>query len=221
MNRYVKFFWLLNFKTIYFNFKYLKFRQAIRFPFLLSRHVYLEKVSGKVILECPVRTGLILFGYGSVGIFDHKFSRSIWEVSGTVIFRGKAEMGHGSKISVTAAGLLILGDGFKISAETTIFASSKVQIGNNCLLSWDILIMDTDFHKIMNEQGQIINKPEPIYIGDKTWIACRSLILKGAVIPANCIIAANSIVNRALEKEKCLYGGFRAKCLKENVTWKP
>jgi acetyltransferase-like isoleucine patch superfamily enzyme len=221
MNKYLKFFWRLNFKTIYFNFKYLKFKQAVWFPFLISRKVYLKKVKGKVILECPVRTGLVQFGYGDVGIFDKKLSRSIWEVSGTVIFRGKSNLGHGSKISVANTGTLILGDGFKISAETSIYASSRVEFGNNCLLSWEILIMDTDFHKILNGHGEIINHPEPIIIGNKVWIGCRSLILKGAKIPDNCIIAANTIVRRVLEKENCIYGGYRAKCLKEDISWKP
>jgi hypothetical protein len=219
MNRFFKFISELNLKTIYFNFKYLEFKQAIRFPVLVSRRVYLEKVSGKIIFECPIRTGLVEIGFGNVGIFDKKVSRSIWEVRGTVIFRGKAFIGHGSKISVGDCATLILGDCFKISAESSIVTVSKIQFGDNCLLSWDILIMDTDFHKIRNEQGAIINKPEPIIFGDKIWVGCRCLILKGSKIPNNCIIGASSFVSKALDKENALYSGNPAVCIRENVTW--
>jgi acetyltransferase-like isoleucine patch superfamily enzyme len=79
--------------------------------------------------------------------------------------------------------------------------------------------MDTDFHNVKDESGNIINKPTPIIIGDKVWIGCRCLVLKGAAIPNNSIIAAASLVNRVLEKDKCLYAGSPCKIVKENVIW--
>lgn len=39
--------------------------------------------------------------------------------------------------------------------------------------------MDTDFHKIKNEDGVQINTNSPVLIGDHVWIGCRALILKG------------------------------------------
>lgn len=219
MKKYLKFFLMLNLKTIYFNFKYLPFTQAIKLPILISNKVYLKVTSGKIILDCSIRTGLIQFGYGNIGIFDNKKSRSIWEVSGTVVFKGKCNIGHGSKISVGNSGKLILGENFVITAETSIVSFSEIQFGNNCLLSWDILVMDTDSHKLKDESGKIINKPTPIIIGDNIWIGCRCLILKGTIIPSNCVIGANSIVNKPLEKRNCLYVGSPCKMVKENISW--
>ena len=55
--------------------------------------------------------------------------------------------------------------------------------------------MDTDFHKIYTNNNEYqINQDSEIIIGDKCWIGCRSLILKGVTIPNNAIIAANSTV---------------------------
>lgn len=221
MKKHLKFLLRLNFKTIYFNLKYLPFRQAVKLPILISNKVYLRVMSGKLIIDSPIRTGLIQFGYGNVGIFDKKKSRSIWEVSGTVIFKGKCNIGHGSKISVGSSGKLILGENFVITAETSIVAFTEIRFGNNCLLSWDILVMDTDFHKLKDEFGNIINKPRPIIIGDRIWIGCRCLILKGSIIPNNCVIGADSIVSRELEKENCLYVGSPCKMVKENISWEP
>ena len=79
-----------NFKTIYLNFKYLPFRQAIRIPIKVSKKVYLWQTGGQIIFDCPIKSEMIQIGYGSVGIFDKEVSRSIWQVSGTVIFRGNA-----------------------------------------------------------------------------------------------------------------------------------
>ncbi|RBL93506.1 acyltransferase [Chitinophaga flava] len=219
MNKYLKLLFQLNLKTIYFNFKYFPFSQAVKLPVWVSRRVYLRDLRGKIKFECPVKPGMVRLGYAGVGIFDHKKSRSIWEVRGEVIFRGKAVIGHGSKISVGENATLILGNNFTISAESTIVTTSKVQFGDNNLLSWDILVMDTDFHTIKNESGDVINEPKPIIVGDKVWIGCRCLILKGANIPSNCVIGANSVLSKELEKEKSLYAGNPIKHLKEEVIW--
>jgi NDP-sugar pyrophosphorylase family protein len=219
MKKYLKFLLRLNFKTIYFNLKYLPLKQAIKLPILLSNKVYLKVTAGQIKIDCPITTGLIHFGYGDVGIFDNKKSRSIWEVSGTVIFKGKCRIGHGSKILVGSSGTVIFGENFEITAETSIVSFSEIKFGNNCLLSWDILVMDTDFHTIKDEFGTIFNEPRPIIIGDKVWIGCRCLVLKGAIVPNNCVIGADSIVNKNLEKDNCLYVGSPCKMIKENISW--
>lgn len=144
-------------------------------------------------------------------------SRSIWQVSGTVIFKGKASIGHGSKLSV--GGTLILGNGFTITAESSIVASERIEFGKNCLVSWDILVMDTDFHDVKDNSGNILNPPAPIIIGNKVWIGCRCLVLKGSTIPNNCVIGANSLISKKLEKENVLYGGQPVRALKEEITW--
>ncbi len=220
MQKYLKVLSAINFKTLYFNLKYLPFKHAIKFPFLISNKVRLRNVTGKVEIEGNITFGLIKIGFSNVGIFDGKYSRSIWEVSGNVIFKGKAAIGQGSKISVGPNGILILGENFTITAESSLVAFDKIQFGNNCLLSWDILVMDTDFHKIIDENGTIINLPQPIYIEDNVWVGCRSLILKGSVIPKGSIIGANSTVTNKLENDHSLYLGSPSKCYKKNITWR-
>lgn len=210
----------LNFKTIYFNLKYLPFRQAVKLPILLSSKVYLREMKGKIRIEGPITTGLIKIGFGKVGIFDNRRSRSIWEVYGEVVFCGKANIGHGSKISVGKDGKLVIGSRFVVTAETAIVSHHSVEIGNDCLFSWDILIMDTDFHELKDETGSVMNAPKPVKIGDKVWIGCRSLILKGAEIPNGCVIGANSTVSKKLEKENGLYVGQPCRLSKAGVTWR-
>jgi acetyltransferase-like isoleucine patch superfamily enzyme len=209
----------INLKTIYFNFKYLPFSQAVHIPILISTKVCLSTIKGKIIIEAPLTSGLIKIGYGDIRLFDKKKSRTIWDVSGTVVFKGKTHIGHGSKISVWKDGELILGKNFTVNAESTIVASKKVEFGDNCLLSWDILIMDTDYHPILDFNGVRCNPSLPIHIGNKVWIGCRCLILKGAQIPDQSVIAANSMVNKKLEGENNVFGGTPVRILKKEVTW--
>jgi UDP-3-O-[3-hydroxymyristoyl] glucosamine N-acyltransferase len=218
----VMFFKFFNFKTIYFNLRYLPFRQALKLPVLISKKVYLKEAKGVIEILGPIYTGKIKIGYGDMGIFDRSRSRTIWEVSGTVTFEGSAFIGQGSKISVGTTGVLRFGNNFTITAETAIVANSMtIKFGNSCLISWDNLIMDTDFHNIYDQEGKLLNQPKDIVIGNDVWIGCRCLILKGTIIPDNCIVAASSVVSGTkLHKSNCIYGGQPLKVIKENVSWK-
>jgi acetyltransferase-like isoleucine patch superfamily enzyme len=219
MKKLFKLIKLISFKTIYFNFKYLPFKQAIKLPIFVSKKVYLLETNGEVILDGSFRSASIQIGYGEVGIFDNKRSRSIWQVSGKVIFKGRTNIGHGSKISVGSTGELILGEDFMITAESALVAFKHIEFGRNCLLSWDVLVMDTDFHTIRDENGVQINEPKEIIIGNHVWIGCRNLLLKGTCIPDNTIIAANSLVNGKLDGENKVFGGNPVTQLNEKVTW--
>lgn len=220
MKRSIKHLFRISLKTIYFNFRYLPFKQAISLPILISKNFYLRKALGKIILDCPVQTGLVRLGFGDCGIFDDKRSRSIWDVSGTVIFKGKTRIGHGTKISVGEGGVLVLGENFTVTAESSIVAYSEVCFGDNCLLSWDILIMDTDLHKVEDSTGTLINEPRPIRIGNDVWIGSRCLILKSSIIPDGSVIGANSTISKKLETENGIYVGNPVRCVKENIKWK-
>lgn len=205
-------------KTIIFNFRYLPLREALKLPFLISHNVVLRKLGGRVHVRNPSLFS-IRIGFGDVGIFDKELSRSVWCVGGTVEFLGVASIGHGSKISVD--GLLTIGNNFHISAESSICVKKSVIIGNDVLVSWDVLIMDTDFHVITDENGVIINEDDPIFISDNVWIGCRSLILKGVTISFGTVIAAGAIVSKSITKPNCIVAGVPAKTVRDNIFWKP
>lgn len=221
MQNVFKFLRKINFKSVRFNFKYLPFKDALKFPFLIANNIILKEINGVVIINKPVKTGMIQLGYnyGGVGLFDEKKSKGIWQVSGKVIFKGTARIGHGVKISVDTKGVLELGNNFAITAESSIIAKQKIIFGNDCLISWECLFMDSDFHKIYDAEGKWINKPAQILIKNKVWIGCRNLILKGSTIESNSIIGANSVINKKLIEPNSIYAGNPTKLIKKNVKW--
>jgi len=83
---------------------------------------------------------------------------------------------------------------FNVTGNTTIICSKNISFGNDCLLSWDILIMDDDKHPIFDQQHARNNNAKPISIGNNIWIGCRSTLLKGTSIVDGTIIASCSIV---------------------------
>lgn len=205
-------------KTIYFNFKYFSFKDAVKMPVLISWNTYLKSCNGEVEIKEPKTFG-IKIGFGEVSIFDEKKSRSIWRVEGKVIFNGTAQIGHGSKIAVNKKGTLEFGNEFVISAESSIICREKITFGNNVLLSWETLIMDSDFHSIVDGQEIRLNNDEKIEIGDRVWIGCRCTILKGAKIPDSSIVGAGTTVSKKFFDENTIIGGNTARILKTNINW--
>ncbi len=208
------------YKTLFLNFRCLPFRKALRFPILCSRHVRIRCCDGRVVLE-GFSTGIVRLGFDSVGVFDNKKSRSILEVGkgAVVTFKGKANLGNGFKLSIGRGGEFVAGDNFRLTAESTLICNKKIEIGNDCMYSWDILVMDTDFHKIYDEQGKYCNPPAAISIGNKVWLCCRTTILKGSVIPDGAVVAAGSTVSRKLHDVNSIYCGNPVASVRNGVNW--
>ncbi len=204
-------------KTLRFNFHYFPLKTALKLPVFVSHRTFLRELHGKIMLPEKVNTAMIKIGFGDVGHYDRKRSRSIWQVSGTVAFGGKASIGHGSKLSVR--GNLTLGADFNMTAESTIVCAHQISFGNDCLLSWDILIMDTDEHPIYNQDGIRTNPDKPILVGNHVWIGCKCTLLKGTEIPNNAIVAAGTLLTSAFSGENQVIGGNPPAVLKSGVRW--
>lgn len=132
-------------KTVIFNFKYLKFKDAIKFPFIISHRVRLQELKGKVTLETPVKFNMVRIGFHENPAFSRKDS-AVWHNKGNVVFNGTAYLGNGTCIANN--GILICGDNFQISGNSRIVCKEKISFGDNCLISWDCLFMDGDAHKV-------------------------------------------------------------------------
>lgn len=202
--------------TLRFNFRYFRLADAIRLPVIVSHRVWLKTLSGRVVLG-KVKTGIVKIGFGDVGLFDAARSRAIWSVRGLVAFNGKTRIGHGNKLNVD--GQLTLGHNFRMSAESAIVARDSVSIGDDVLISWDVLIMDSDFHPIYDADGTRINPDKPVTIGNKVWIGCRSLILKGVDIADGVIVAASTTLTRSATTPSAIVGGNPPVVVREHVRW--
>ena len=230
-------------KTLRFNLHYFPLKTALKLPVVVSHRTYLRELHGKVELPEKVERAMVKIDFGDVGHYDRKRSRGIWQVSGTVSFGGKASIGHGSKISVR--GDLKLGAGFNMTAESTIVCAKDIRFGDDCLLAWDVLVMDTDEYPIYrhetdrpetrdagavscpevplpasnNTENERINPDKPIVVGDHVWIGCKCVLLKGAEVPDNTVVAAGTLLTSAFSGEYQVIGGNPPAVLKHDIRW--
>ena len=204
-------------KTLRFNLHYFPLKTALKLPVFVSRRTYLRELHGEVVLPEKVETAMVKIGFGDVGHYDRKRSRGIWQVSGTVTFGGKAGIGHGSKLSVR--GHLNFGADFNMTAESTIVCADNITFGKDCLVGWDVLVMDTDEHPLYDMAGNRLNPNRPIVVGNHVWIGCKCVLLKGAAVPDNTVVAAGTLLKSAFEGEGQVIGGNPPAVLKREVCW--
>jgi len=206
-------------KTLWFNLHYLGWRALWRLPVVVSHRVWLKEMAGRVVVQQPWKRAMIRIGFGDVAIFDRKRSRSIWHNLGTVIFCGRAILNHGTRISVEPEGVLKLGAGFHINAESAIVCRKKITFGSDCLLSWDVLVMDSDMHRITGGTGEVLNPDAEVVIGGHVWIGCRALILKGSQVAAGSVIAAQAVVSGSFDQTHVVLAGSPARITRQGIQW--
>jgi acetyltransferase-like isoleucine patch superfamily enzyme len=184
------------FSTLYFNFHYLPFKQALKIPIFLYK-TRLLKCHGKLIIDSEViRPGMIRFGEHLVSLYPN--TGLVWENhGGKVIFKGKCTIGNASAISIGEKGICLFGDNFRANASFKLTSHYQITFGENTLIAWDLIVMDTSFHRLKDKNGNFKNKGyAPVVIGRNNWITTRCMILSGTKTPDYCSIGAGSILNK-------------------------
>lgn len=206
-------------KTIWFNLKYLPLKQAVRLPVWVHWNTHVRVQRGGIVLKGLVTLAQVRYGFHEVPVMNFKDQSSIIiDEGGKLIFEGTAHIGKGTKINVSG-GVLTLGNDFKVSASTQINCYHKITFGKDIQFAWDCLVMDSDTHKIFDENDYRINEDKEIILGDSIWIGCRSTILKGSVIPSNTVIGACSFVSGKGFESKSIIAGVPAIILKKIGRW--
>ena len=188
--------WMLRslIQTIYFNFHYLPFEQAIHLPIVLYKPK-LKAMKGKVIFEGKPKMGQVQLGRHIVSLYTN--TGFIYENhGGTIIFRGECVMGGGSAVSVGEYGTLDIGNRFVVTAFMRLVAYNSIKIGEKCRFAWETIVMDTDLHKLKKVKGGYSRGVGKIVLGDGCWVATRCMLQKGTVLPNHTTVQAYSVVNR-------------------------
>lgn len=167
-----------------------------------DNHIKLYEPLGKLYLDATVSNGTTIILAPSV----HTRHINIYKEHG----------------QTTDNNIINIGRDFRSTAPVKIQlcqGSGNITIGAECLFSWEIEIRVGDWHTITDTNGETINHNQDVTIGNHVWCGSNVMILKGAVIPDNCVIGTRSLITRKFDTTNCVIAGQPAKVIKQNISW--
>jgi acetyltransferase-like isoleucine patch superfamily enzyme len=132
----------------------------------------------------------------------------------TLRIDGGVRLGDGAKLLVGPRACVTIGDDTHFDGDSRVISAVAVSIGSGCAIAWDVLIMDTDFHRVDGRPSG----DAAVSIGDRVWIGAGAKILKGVSVGDGAIVAAGAIVTRDVPAG-ALVAGNPARVIREGASW--
>jgi maltose O-acetyltransferase len=156
-----------------------------------------------VTFNVPVRSG----GQGTLRVGDHTtfgFPLSFRFGNGEIMLQPR-----------TPEAEIVIGQNTILNNNTVVCAVKNIRIGSGCRIGDCVSIMDADFHEINPAtRDRSAGAVKAVSIGDNVWIGSRVLVLKGASIGDNSVIAAMSVVISAIPAN-CVAAGIPARVIRQ------
>jgi len=180
-------------------------------------------IAGKSVLSFGKESKILIKSGGRLligidGWFPKNHTQLFMGENSTFIVDGKVNLGTGVTISLEQNTVLEIGNGTFINPNSEIYVRDKISIGSNCAISWNVTILDSDSHAVIDENGVEKNRNSPVSIGNNVWIGTGATILKGVSIGDGAIIAAKSVVTKDVPSNTVVAGNPAIK-RKENISW--
>ena len=107
-----------------------------------------------------------------------------------------------------------------IMARIQVLEQASIALGDDCMLSADVVFQVSDGHPIFDRAtGARINPAQDIRIGDHVWLGVGVRILKGADVGSGSVIGAESVVTQSITAN-CIAAGVPARVVRENIEWR-
>lgn len=202
-------------KSLYYNYRYLPSKQAIFLPLIVSKNA---KIIGKGTINIPTQIELknVKIYVGCQALRWNVEKDTVIVCEGRLDIQGEnIFIGSGSKIEIAKDAIMILKNKFNITGNRKIICEKTISFGEDNLISWDTLIMDTDAHTIKSEKAQ----KSGVHFGNHIWLAANTNILPGTILMDNIVVGCGAVVKGKYEESNCILAGIPARVIKKNISW--
>lgn len=147
---------------------------------------------------------------------DVRPSRLILHPNSKLVCKGHIQSFEAVRIECLPNAVLEIGNKTYINHNSEIRCREHISIGNNVSIAYNVLIQDSDYHTMYDEQGKEKSQTLPIVIEDDVWIGADATIWKGVTIGKGSVVAARSVVVKSAPPHS-LVAGNPARVIKENI----
>lgn len=196
--------------SLYFNFRYLPFKQAVNLPIWITTNFRVHGLKrGQLILCKPIHRSVMFGCWGSLGLQQMK-GKLIFSKNSHLILLGHTVISQGSVLKMDNGAFIELGNDFYCNKNCYFRASRNLFFGNDCQVGWNVQINTSDGHAIFHD-GKSQVSDLPINVGNHVWITSNTIITKGVSIADGCIIAQGAVVTKSINEPRALVGGGNSK----------
>lgn len=129
---------------------------------------------------------------------------------------GRVTLMAGATLQIQKNASITIGKTY-INHGATIIVGHRMKIGDEILISRNVTIFDSDFHKLVDRDGNQLNVPRDIEIGNHVWIGVNATLLRGTKIGDGAVISAGAVVGGKI-KNGTMAAGNPARSYSE-VFW--
>ena len=210
-------------KTIYFNFKVLEKKDAVKLPFFVDKDVKLGKLY-KNVIKLNFKSDRFSIKIGKKAIDDTpEFTKGYFSMTqnSSIVFNGNAEFSYGISFTALQQSRIVIGNNFYCNKNCVISSREAIEIGNDVLVGWNVNIRDNDgeTHRIYENNRENEYKKK-IVIKNHVWLCAFSSVLKGVEILEDTVVAYGTCVTKSLGEKNVILAGVPAKIVKRNIEWK-
>lgn len=218
MNRYFELLLSLP-KSLYVNLRVFGLK-GLRLPVLVRFDVAVEGLAKNCMEINEFRFSSIQIGFGGTDSIPSQPACLNLKMGSTLIFSGKAQFSRGVRIK--NKGLIAFGNNFHANRNCIISCTNRIVFGDNDLLGWNIVLRDSDGHTIRTNKhltNGMRKDKENVIIGNHVWIASECHILKGTIIPDDCVVGYRSLVNKTFTERNTIIAGHPAIIVRRDIEW--
>jgi acetyltransferase-like isoleucine patch superfamily enzyme len=185
-------------------------------PWTQKKHHWSDELSVNKRIDIKGTNNQVVIGSGTniynLQIVIHGNNNKL-VIGKNCIVAGFMEMfGNANEISIGSETLI------SMNVRLVAHGGKHIRIGQKCQIADCTDIRTTDSHSILNAEGERINPDQSIEIGDRVWLAREVIVLKGATIGSDSVIASRSIVTKPIPVN-VVAAGIPAKVVRTNITW--
>lgn len=180
-----------------------------------------------LILKSNLQTGFYISIYGNNNRIEIDCNCNLKNTSivisgdnNTIIIGSEVRFIGPSSICMEGDSFLKIGNKTRIRGVQFAIRNGSIEIGEDCMTSYGVLIRNHDSHKIfkLEDLGNQINPAKDIHIGNHVWLCQNSTILKNVSIGNNSIVGFGSVVTKDCPSNS-IVAGNPAKIVKQGITW--
>jgi len=136
------------------------------------------------------------------------------------ISKGDAVLFYNTQIDVHKNATLETGY-FSANCGTVIVCAKKITLGENIMMGRNIIIYDSDYHQIIDRNGNMINYDAEVTIGGNVWLTSNITVMRGVTIGEGSIVTPQTVVKRDLPPNSLAGGSTSANVImiNKNASW--